>query len=428
MTLTTDSPAQSAQDSLHGSARDLAELERLKVLHNGEKLALTFSDAEFERRLAGLRDIMAEKQLDAVVLTSYQGIKYYSDFLFTYFGRSYALVVTADDQVSVTANIDAGMPWRRSYGENVVYTDWQRDNFQHGVAEVLRQRGVRPRRVGIETDTVSLDTHAKLQAALAGAELVDIAQAAMRQRMVKSAEEIAVITHGARIGDLGGEAIRAAIREGVSEYEVALIGTEAMVHEIARTFPDSEIRDTWVWFQSGINTDGAHNWATTRRLQRGDILSLNCFPMTSGYYTALERTLFLGQPDARSLELWNINVEVHRRGLELIKPGAVCKDIAHELNEIYIAHGLLPNRTFGYGHSFGVLSHYYGREAGLELREDIDTVLEPGMVVSMEPMITVADGQPGAGGYREHDILVVGEDGAENITHFPFGPEHNIID
>jgi creatinase len=173
-----------------------------------------------------------------------------------------------------------------------------------------------------------------------------------------------------------------------------------MVHEIARTFPNSEIRDTWVWFQSGINTDGAHNWATTRKIQEHDILSLNCFPMTSGYYTALERTLFYGEPDARSLELWNINVEVHKRGLELIKPGAVCKDIAAELNEIYVSHGLLANRTFGYGHSFGVLSHYYGREAGLELREDIDTVLEPGMVVSMEPMITVLDGQPGADDHR----------------------------
>ena len=348
--------------------------------------------------------------------------------MFTYFGRSYALVVTPEEQVSVTANIDAGMPWRRSYGENIVYTDWRRDNFQFGVSEALRQRGITPRRVGVEFDSLSLDAHAKLQAALGGADVVDVAADSMRQRMIKSAEEIEVITHGARIGDLGGEAIRAAIREGITEYEVALVGTEAMVHEIARTFPDSEIRDTWVWFQSGINNDGAHNWATTRRLQQGDILSLNCFPMTSGYYTALERTLFLGRPDARSQELWNINVEVHRRGLELIKPGAVCQDIAAELNEIYVGYGLLANRTFGYGHSFGVLSHYYGREAGLELREDIDTVLEPGMVVSMEPMITVADGQPGAGGYREHDILVVHEDGAQNITKFPYGPEHNIID
>ncbi|AXH95402.1 aminopeptidase P family protein [Ornithinimicrobium avium] len=405
----------------------VTELERLKVLHNGEKQQLTFSDAEFERRLSGLRQIMADKELDATVLTSYQGIKYYSDFLFTYFGRSYAMVVTPDDTFTVTANIDAGMPWRTSYGENIVYTDWKRDNFYYGITEGLRQRGVTTRRVGVEDDSLPVMQRQQLQEAL-GAELVDVSQDAMRQRMIKSAEEIEVIKHGARIGDLGGEAIRGAIREGIMEYEVALVGVEAMTHEIARTFPHREVRDTWVWFQSGINTDGAHNWATTRKLVKGDILSLNCFPMTSGYYTALERTLFLGEPDKRSLELWKANVEVHEAGLELIKPGAVCKDIAAELNKIFVGHGLLPNRTFGYGHSFGVLSHYYGREAGLELREDIDTVLEPGMVVSMEPMITVPEGEPGAGGYREHDILVVHEDGAENITKFPYGPEHNIIE
>jgi creatinase len=409
------------------SPTTVAELERLKVLHNGSKQPLTFSHAEFERRLTGLRAIMVAKELDAVLLTSYHGIKYYSDFLFTYFGRSYALVVTAEDTVTISANIDAGMPWRTSYGENIVYTDWRRDNFYFALQEALRQRGVSPRRLGVEDDSLPLLNRQRIQDAFEGAELVDVSQDAMRQRMIKSAEEIEVIKHGARIADLGGEAVKAAIRPGVAEYEVALAGTEAMVHEIARTFPDREVRDTWVWFQSGINTDGAHNWSTTRKLQDGDVLSLNCFPMTSGYYTALERTLFLGEPDARSLELWNVNVDVHQRGLELIKPGAVCKDIAAELNEIYIKHGLLANRTFGYGHSFGVLSHYYGREAGLELREDIDTVLEPGMVVSMEPMITVPEGEPGAGGYREHDILVVTEGGAENITKFPFGPEHNII-
>ncbi|WP_087872378.1 aminopeptidase P family protein, partial [Arthrobacter globiformis] len=278
------------------AVNDVAKLERLKVLNNGEKVALTFSDAEFERRLAGLRRIMAEKDLDAVVLTSYHSIKYYSDFLFTYFGRSYAMVVTREDSVTVTANIDAGMPWRRSYGENLVYTDWRRDNFIHGIQEVLRTRGINVRRLGVEDDSLPLDNRNKIQAAFESATLVDVAQAAMRQRMIKSAEEIEVIKHGARIGDLGGEAIRNAIKAGITEYEVALIGTEAMVHEIARTFPNSEIRDTWVWFQSGINTDGAHNWATTRKIQEHDILSLNCFPMTSGYYTALERTLFFGEP------------------------------------------------------------------------------------------------------------------------------------
>lgn len=118
---------------------------------------------------------------------------------------------------------------------------------------------------------------------------------------------------------------------------------------------------------------------------------------------------------------------MHDEGKRLIRPGARCSEIAHALNGIYEEHGLLEYRTFGYGHSFGVLCHYYGREAGLELREDVDTVLEPGMVVSMEPMITIPEGRPGAGGYREHDVLVVTEDGNRNLTGFPYGPEHNIV-
>jgi creatinase len=197
--------------------------------------------------------------------------------------------------------------------------------------------------------------------------------------------------------------------------------------EIARSHPDSELRDNWVWFQSGLNTDGAHNPVTTRALQRGDILSLNTFPMISGYYTALERTLFLGEPDAASLKIWQANVAAHELGLSLIKPGISCAQICAEINAMLAGEDLLQYRSFGYGHSFGVLSHYYGREAGLELREDIDTVLEPGMVVSMEPMLRIPEGMPGAGGYREHDILVVGEAGAENITGFPYGPEKNVI-
>ncbi|MGI9333915.1 MAG: M24 family metallopeptidase, partial [Gammaproteobacteria bacterium] len=140
-----------------------------------------------------------------------------------------------------------------------------------------------------------------------------------------------------------------------------------------------------------------------------------------------ERTLFFGEPGERELELWQVNCEVHKRGLALLRPGVRCKEVALELNELYADKGLLEYRTFGYGHSFGTLCHYYGREAGLELREDIETVIEPGMVVSMEPMITIPEGEPGAGGYREHDILIITEDGAENVTGFPFGPEHNII-
>ena len=400
------------------------QLPSLITIENGEKVKSTFSLAEYQRRQGLLRQKMAELQIDGVLFSSYHNINYYSDFLYCSFGRFYGLVVTQDKVVSISANIDGGQPWRRTVGDyNVVYTDWQRDNYFKACAQELPKKG----RIGIEMDNLPLERFEKLKAALPGVEFVDISAACMRMRMVKSAEEIEFIKNGANVCDIGGFALRDAVKEGVPEHEVALASTQAMIREIARRYPDSELMDTWTWFQSGINTDGAHNPVTTRKVQKGDILSLNCFSMISGYYTALERTMFFNHVDDASLKLWQVNVEVHEAGLALVKPGIRCCDIAHELNKIYEKYDLLKYRTFGYGHSFGVLSHYYGREAGLELREDIETVLEPGMVVSIEPMIMLPEGMPGAGGYREHDILVVQEGGAENITKFPYGPEHNII-
>ena len=150
------------------------------------------------------------------------------------------------------------------------------------------------------------------------------------------------------------------------------------------------------------------------------LLRTSRLALISGYYTALERTLFLGEPDPAS-----------RAGRPTSPPTSSafrcwCPAPAAAMSS-RSSTPFSPRATFGYGHSFGILSHYYGREAGLELREDIDTVLAPGMVVSMEPMLTVPIGTPGAGGYREHDIVVIGEDGAENITGFPYGPAHNVV-
>jgi creatinase len=368
---------------------------------------------------------MAAEGIDAALFTSIHNVNYFSDFLYCAFGRPYGLVVTQDDATTISANIDGGQPWRRSFRQNLVYTDWQRDNFFRAIQDVLSHQG--KIRLGIETDHMTLERLDKLKTALPSAEMVDIAAATMRQRMVKSAEEIALIKEGARIADIGGFAAVEAIQVGAGEHEIALHATQAMVKQIALRFPHAELMDTWTWLQSGINTDGAHNPVTSKRLELGDILSLNCFPMIAGYYTALERTLFCESASDAHLKYWAINAEVHYRGLELIRPGNRCCDIAAELNDIYERHGVLERRTFGYGHSFGVLSHYYGREAGLELREDIETVLEPDMVVSMEPMIMIPEGEPGSGGYREHDILVLTEDGADNITKFPIGPEKNII-
>ncbi len=391
---------------------------------NGEKEFSPFSASEMDRRQNALRHYLAANDIDAAILTSYHGICYYSGFLYCRFGRNYGFVVDADSATTISAGIDGGQPWRRSHGNNLVYTDWRRDSYFKAIRQALKP-GVR--RVGLEFDHVNLDLMNRFEAAFPGVEFVDVAQASMWMRAIKSAEEHALIREGTRICNIGARACMDAVGEGVREHEVAIASTNAMTREIADSFPFVELMDTWTWFQSGIMTDGAHNPVTNKKVQRGDILSLNCFPMIFGYYTAIERTMFMSEVSDAHLDLWQKNCEIMRVGSDLIKPGMKCSQIAHQLNDMYRSWNLLKFRSFGYGHSFGVLSHYYGREAGVELREDIDTVLEPGMVVSMEPMIMIPEGQPGAGGYREHDIFILTEDGAENITNFPYGPDEMIL-
>jgi len=396
------------------------------TLHNGDKAKLPFSDKEYQTRVDSLREVMSKNNLDMIILTSMHNIAYYTGFIYCSFGRPFGCVVTENKISTISANIDASQPWRRSHTDNVIYTDWKRDNFLKAIVSIIG-RDEPPKNIGIENDHVTVDVKEKLISIFIFSSFSDVSNDLMNLRMIKSNEEIEIIKNGARIADLGGEEIVKNIRVGESELEIAIAGRDRMEREIAKTYPDAEYMDTWVWFQSGLNTDGAHNPKTNRKLKSGDILSLNTFPMISGYYTALERTLFVNDIDDASLKAWEANVKVHKRGLELIKPGIKCSDICHELNELFAELGYLQYRTFGFGHSFGVLSHFYGREAGLELREDIDTVLEENMVISMEPMIMIPEGKPGAGGYREHDILVIGKNKAENITKFPFGPEHNII-
>jgi len=398
-------------------------MPRTILIPNGDNIIHTFSDQEYLNRQQKLKNHMTQSNIDTVIFTSIHSINYYSDFLYCSFGRPYALVVTQDKVTSVTANIDGGQPFRRTFGENLVYTDWQKDSYFYALQQLAKNGG----KIGIEYDHITKERLDKLHAAFDQADFVDISVDCMKMRSIKSDEEISHIIQGANVCDIGGAALVEAVKEGVPEHEVALHSTQAMVREIAKRYPHSELMDTWTWFQSGINTDGAHNPVTTRQVQKGDILSLNCFSMIAGYYVALERTLFYDHVDEASLKLWEINVKVHEEGMKLIKPGVACKDIALELNKIFEEYGLLESRTFGYGHSFGVLSHYYGREAGVELREDIDTVLQKNMVVSMEPMIMIPEGKAGAGGYREHDVMVLTDDSAYDITKFPFGPEHNII-
>ena len=128
--------------------------ERLQdFTRNGTKVVPTFSAAEMQRRLDAIRAHMAANGVDAALFTSYHNINYYSDFLYCYFGRRYGLVVTHEASTSISAGIDGGQPARRTFGGNVTYTDWQKDNYFHAVRQLTG--GVK--RLGIEFDDAKIE-------------------------------------------------------------------------------------------------------------------------------------------------------------------------------------------------------------------------------------------------------------------------------
>ena len=99
------------------------------TLKNGEKAKLPFTDKEYQRRLDSLRTVMSKNRLDMVILTSMHNVAYYTGFIYCSFGRPYGCIVTSNKISTISANIDASQPWRRSHCDNIIFTDWKRDNF-----------------------------------------------------------------------------------------------------------------------------------------------------------------------------------------------------------------------------------------------------------------------------------------------------------
>ena len=135
---------------------DMADgMERLVTWHNGEKSYSPFTDAEMTRRQTDIRNWMAENSVDACMFTSYHCINYYAGFLYCYFGRKYGFVIDHNKATTVSAGIDGGQPWRRTFGDNITYTDWQRDNFLHAVGSLTPGRQTARHRVRSRQHRVS---------------------------------------------------------------------------------------------------------------------------------------------------------------------------------------------------------------------------------------------------------------------------------
>jgi methionyl aminopeptidase len=244
--------------------------------------------------------------------------------------------------------------------------------------------------------------------------------------LVKSPEVIERMRRAGRVAAEVLQLVGEAVRPGVTTDELDALCHEALVARDAypsplnyNGFPKS--------LCTSVNEVICHGIPDDRELRNGDIVNLDVTAYLDGVHGDTNATFLVGEVDDESRRLVDVTRRCLERGIEAVKPGGRIADIGRAIEDVARAHHYGVVRAFvghGIGEQFHTslhVPHYYEPRA--------DTVMEPGMTFTIEPMITMGDWRPvvwedgwtavTADGRRtaqfEHTLLVT-DDGAEVLT------------
>lgn len=346
-------------------------------------------------RVKRLRGKMAAAGGQAIMVGSDINRRYLSGFS----GTHGVVLVSADRAALLT-----DFRYRLQAGEQAVGFEI----IEHGqdlnasIAETLKAWGIA--RLLFEDRHVTFAEHARLTNALAPVELVPAGGIIEDLRMVKDATELAVMQEAADLADRTFEHILNFIKPGVTEIEIAA-EMEYFMRKNGATGPSF---NTIV--ASGERSAMPHGVASERVIGRNEFVTLDFGAYYKGYCSDLTRTVFVGTPTDKHKEIYNIVLEAQLYALEHLKPGMTGKEGDALTRDIITRYGYGDHFGHGTGHGFGMEIHEAPR-----LSLTCDTVLEPGMTVTVEPGIYL----PGFGGVRIEDDVVITENGIQILTRSP---------
>lgn len=337
-----------------------------------------------------LNHLFSEKDLDAIVVLSDYNRRYLSGFT----GTSGALIITPKNNYLVT-------DFRYIDQATDQAPDFKIINLSNGlvqeVIEVLRQLNVQ--KVGFEGHLVSYDTYIELNQE--GMSFISISDAIEEIRSVKDQEEINTIKKAAEIVDKTYEYILSIAKVGMTEQELKA-ELESKMLRLGASGPSF---DTIV--ASGYRGALPHGVASDKKIEEGDMITLDFGAYYNGYVSDITRTFAIGQPDPKLLEIYNIVLEAQQTAVNKIKAGMTGEEADA------IARDIISN--YGYGEYFG---HSTGHGIGLEIHEKpmlaktAKTKLVPNNCVTVEPGIYIE----GLGGIRIEDDILITKNGNEVFT------------
>jgi len=235
-------------------------------------------------------------------------------------------------------------------------------------------------------------------------------------RMVKSPAEVALIRESARWGNLAHALLQDYSVPGALETDVSarasLEATASMMKTLGRSYEPRGGEGAGAGFRGQIGPHSANPHSITRnaRLRPGNVLVTGAGATVWGYNSELERTMFVGPPSAEQKRFFGHMTALQDIAFEAIRPGRPCSDVDRAVRAYFEKHDLWPYWRHHVGHALGLLGH----EAPFFDIGD-QTVIEPGMVFSVEPGLYVE----GLGGFRHSDTVLVRADDIELLTYYP---------
>lgn len=357
-------------------------------------------------RLERLRSSFATSGVDALIVDHGADIRYLTGFS----GEDSYVIVTTDGAVIITdpRQDEFLNPWRES---GFIDVDMGvRHRLPDAVGPWCASNAVN--RLGIQAEHLTVAARSALAGTVGSTQLVDTIGLVGSLRIRKDALEVARIE---RAGVIQTEAISAALehlRIGMSELEFCAI-LESEMKTRGSTSPSF---GTMV--SSGPNSSIIHHETGETPIGEGGLL-IDWGATFAGYCSDMTRTFAVGDFPPKIQTIYGIVSEAQQAAIEAIAPGKPCASIDKVARDIITDAGYGPNFDHGLGHGLGIDVHedpYFNDLA-------TDTLLEPGMVMTVEPGIYI----PGVGGVRIEDDVLITEDGYRILTSFPKDPESMVI-
>ncbi|MGF6304941.1 MULTISPECIES: M24 family metallopeptidase [Paraburkholderia] len=291
-------------------------------------------------------------------------------------------------------------------------------DWQTALTSILHELGVADKKIGVEEEFISITCRRQLEDMLPKAEFVDVSQLIERCRLTKDPDEVLHARVAARIADVGMEAAIAALREGGTERDVCVTAMHEMNKFWAGRYPNVEVCDfgsfeggvhngLWVWALSGPRTFLNCDNPTQRRPLRGETVSLLSWTVANGMHAEIERTVAIGPLPDVSKRALDIILEIREEVDELMKPGTPWRDLFEKTRERLESLGYGTHTPGRIGHSIGLGAH---ERASIDAKSRL--VLEPGMIVTLEPHIRI----PSVCQTQISDTVLITDTGREYLT------------